>query len=61
MLLAQISLSLYFSIEKEIDYVKLLNGTLPNGIRALAWSPVEPESSARFDCTARIYRYYLPK
>lgn len=26
--------------EREIDYVKTINGALPNGIRVMAWSPV---------------------
>jgi tRNA pseudouridine38/39 synthase len=41
--------------------VKLLNGVLPDEIRAIAWSPVQNELSARFDCIERVYRYYFPK
>ena len=27
----------------------------------MAWSPIDSEASARFDCTERIYRYFIPK
>ena len=49
------------NIENEINYVKILNGALPDDIRVFCWSPVDVEKSARFDCTKRIYRYYFPK
>nr|CAG4641791.1 EOG090X083V [Eurycercus lamellatus] len=48
-------------IKEEIRYVHLLNKVLPNGIRALAWAPVEASLSSRFDCKHRIYHYYFPK
>lgn len=48
-------------IENEINYIKYLNGALPDDIRVICWAPVGNETSARFDCTSRIYRYYFPK
>ena len=51
----------FLSIENEINYVKLLNGVLPDEIRAISWSPVSSDMSARFDCVERVYRYFLPK
>lgn len=48
-------------IQNEINYIKLLNGALPDEIRAICWSPIDNEMSARFDCTSRAYRYYFPK
>ena len=49
------------SIANEINYVKFMNGVLPDDVRAIAWAPVEHETSARFDCNKRIYRYYIPR
>ena len=34
---------------------------LPAEIRALCWSPAAAETSARFDCRARTYRYFFPR
>jgi hypothetical protein len=48
------------SIEKEINYVRILNGALPEDIRVYCWAPVDTEKSARFDCIQRIYRYFFP-
>lgn len=56
-----LNLVAFLSINNEINYVKLLNGVLPDEIRAICWSPVTAEMSARFDCVERVYRYYLPK
>ncbi|KAI9225316.1 MAG: pseudouridine synthase [Piptocephalis tieghemiana] len=44
----------------ELPYLDLLNKLLPSDIRVLAWSPVSPDFHARFSCTGREYRYYLP-
>ncbi|RKP13614.1 pseudouridine synthase, partial [Piptocephalis cylindrospora] len=44
----------------EIPYLDLLNKLLPSDIRILAWSPVSPDFHARFSCTGREYRYYIP-
>ena len=49
------------SITPEIDYAAILNKLLPPTIRILAWSPVQPTFSARFDCSSRSYRYYFLK
>lgn len=43
----------------EIDYVGLLNATLPKDIRVLAWAPVELGFNARFSCDARVYKYFF--
>lgn len=44
----------------ELNYVKILNATLPQTIRILAWAPVSLDFSARFHCTQRIYKYGIP-
>ena len=44
---------------RELDYCQTLNRVLPSNIRAVAWSPVTPEFSARFSATARTYRYFF--
>lgn len=46
---------------EEIDYCKILNRVLPNNIQCLAWSSVDQNFSARFDCLSRIYKYYFPR
>jgi len=43
----------------EIDYAATLNRVLPPDIRVLAWCPVRPDFSARFDCFSRTYRYFF--
>ncbi|XP_072025147.1 tRNA pseudouridine(38/39) synthase-like isoform X2 [Amphiura filiformis] len=45
----------------EIDYPRYLNRVLPEHIRVLAWSPVDVNFSARFDCRHRTYKYFFPK
>jgi len=46
---------------REIDYCKVLNANLPPDIQVLAWAPCpRPDFSARFDCSARAYRYFFP-
>ncbi|KAJ8922599.1 hypothetical protein NQ315_007630 [Exocentrus adspersus] len=47
--------------EKEINYCKILNKVLPDNIQCVAWSPVDQCFSARFDCKARMYKYFFPK
>jgi len=47
--------------EETLDYCKMLNRTLPPEIRAIAWSPVRPDFSARFDCNRRMYKYFFPR
>ncbi|KAL1130686.1 hypothetical protein AAG570_011927, partial [Ranatra chinensis] len=44
-----------------LDYCKMLNRVLPEDVRVVAWAPVPPEFSARFDCKLRSYRYFFPK
>jgi tRNA pseudouridine38/39 synthase len=43
----------------EIDYLKMLNGVLPNDIYIRAWTPVKINFNARFDCIYRKYKYYF--
>ncbi|CAG2213316.1 DEG1 [Mytilus edulis] len=45
----------------EIKYVHILNKVLPQEIRVLAWTPVNTDFSARFDCKKRTYKYFFPK
>eukprot|EP01127_Copromyxa_protea_P020392 TRINITY_DN6828_c0_g1_i2.p1 TRINITY_DN6828_c0_g1~~TRINITY_DN6828_c0_g1_i2.p1 ORF type:complete len:447 (-),score=68.38 TRINITY_DN6828_c0_g1_i2:114-1421(-) len=42
---------------EEIDYVSMLNRTLPHDIRVLGWTPVSADFSARFNTTSRTYKY----
>ncbi|KAI9914749.1 hypothetical protein PsorP6_008056 [Peronosclerospora sorghi] len=43
----------------EIDYASHINRALPVDIRVYAVASCRPEFSARFDCTARMYRYFF--
>ncbi|CAL1697920.1 unnamed protein product [Somion occarium] len=43
----------------ELRYVALLNNILPPTIRIIAWSPVSPNFSARFNCQHRHYKYFF--
>ncbi|KAH3818492.1 hypothetical protein DPMN_120213 [Dreissena polymorpha] len=45
----------------EIRYCQILNKNLPPEIRALAWAPVDPDFSARFNCNKRTYKYFFPR
>lgn len=47
--------------KQQLDYCNILNKVLPNNIQCLAWSPVDDNFSARFNCKSRTYRYYFPK
>ncbi|MCL4121575.1 UNVERIFIED_CONTAM: hypothetical protein GTU68_017251 [Idotea baltica] len=47
--------------QEEINYAQTLNRVLPLDIRVLAWSPAQEGFSARFDCTARTYKYFFPR
>ena len=44
---------------EELHYVSILNRVLPPTIRVLAWSPVSPDFSARFNCKQRHYKYFF--
>lgn len=44
---------------EELHYVSILNRVLPPTIRVLAWSPVSPDFSARFNCKHRHYKYFF--
>lgn len=44
---------------EELHYVSILNRLLPPTIRVLAWSPVSPGFSARFNCKHRHYKYFF--
>ncbi|KAJ7260933.1 pseudouridine synthase [Mycena haematopus] len=41
------------------SYTLILNRILPPTIRILAWSPVAPEFSSRFNCKSRHYKYFF--
>lgn len=43
----------------ELNYVSILNAILPPTIRVIAWSPVSPDFSARFNCRGRHYKYFF--
>jgi len=45
--------------DRELDYVGSLNGVLPPDIRVLAWAPVTPDFSPRFNCESRTYKYFF--
>ncbi|KAI6120334.1 pseudouridine synthase [Pisolithus croceorrhizus] len=45
--------------QRELQYVSILNRILPPTIRVLAWSPVSPSFSARFNCKHRHYKYFF--
>ena len=47
--------------EKELPYMVILNRNLPDDIRVLSWTPVDPDFSARFSCVQRTYKYFFPK
>lgn len=49
------------SMKGELQYVKMLNSTLPTNIRVLAWAPVPKDFSARYKCTERTYTYAFPR
>ncbi|KAG7400878.1 tRNA pseudouridine synthase 3 [Phytophthora boehmeriae] len=43
----------------EVDYASHINRALPADIRVYSVAPCRPEFSARFDCKARMYRYFF--
>eukprot|EP01065_Artemidia_motanka_P009161 TRINITY_DN14682_c0_g1_i1.p1 TRINITY_DN14682_c0_g1~~TRINITY_DN14682_c0_g1_i1.p1 ORF type:complete len:465 (+),score=132.12 TRINITY_DN14682_c0_g1_i1:44-1396(+) len=45
----------------ELDYVNMLNRVLPDDIRITAWAPVPAGFSARFSCSARVYKYFFAR
>ncbi|OBZ74477.1 putative tRNA pseudouridine synthase C25B8.05 [Grifola frondosa] len=45
--------------QAELSYVSSLNFVLPSTIRVIAWSPVSPDFSARFNCRYRHYKYFF--
>ncbi|KAH8114897.1 tRNA pseudouridine synthase [Phellopilus nigrolimitatus] len=45
--------------EQELRYVSILNRILPPTIRILAWSPIDPSFSSRFNCKNRHYKYFF--
>ncbi|KAG1775634.1 pseudouridine synthase [Suillus placidus] len=51
--------SLWPSTKHELSYVSILNRLLPPTIRVLAWSPISPDFSARFNCKHRHYKYFF--
>eukprot|EP01118_Nematostelium_gracile_P005474 TRINITY_DN1733_c0_g1_i4.p1 TRINITY_DN1733_c0_g1~~TRINITY_DN1733_c0_g1_i4.p1 ORF type:complete len:387 (-),score=71.72 TRINITY_DN1733_c0_g1_i4:184-1344(-) len=47
--------------EEEINYTKTLNGSLPEDIRVIAWTPVPLDFDARFSAKYRTYKYFFLK
>ncbi|KAK1436396.1 hypothetical protein QVD17_02175 [Tagetes erecta] len=45
--------------EGELDYVRILNGVLPDDIRVIGWCHAPVNFSARFSCLGREYRYFF--
>lgn len=45
----------------ELRYLDMLNGVLPDHVRALAWAPVARDFSSRFSCRGRSYSYVFPR
>ncbi|KAI3820029.1 hypothetical protein L1987_13885 [Smallanthus sonchifolius] len=45
--------------EGELDYVRILNGVLPDDIRVIGWCHAPVNFSARFSCLSREYRYFF--
>ncbi|KAL8159959.1 hypothetical protein V2J09_001496 [Rumex salicifolius] len=43
----------------EIDYVRVINGALPNDIRVIGWCPAPVDLHARFSCLSREYKYFF--
>ncbi|EGF80727.1 hypothetical protein BATDEDRAFT_3084, partial [Batrachochytrium dendrobatidis JAM81] len=43
----------------QLPYLNILNRLLPDDIRVLAWSPVDPIFDARFTCSHRKYNYFF--
>lgn len=46
-------------IIKEMDYCSMMNNSLPEDIRIVSWTEVDPAFSARFSATYRTYRYFF--
>lgn len=47
--------------ENELPYMVILNRNLPDDIRVLSCTPVNPDFSARFNCIHRTYKYFFPR
>ena len=45
----------------EMNYIRVLNHSLPDTIRVLGWCEVTPDFSARFSCGTRTYRYFFQR
>eukprot|EP00727_Mastigamoeba_balamuthi_P003554 m51a1_g13196 hypothetical protein (522) ;mRNA; f:510-2458 len=45
--------------EPDVDYCTTLNRALPADIRVLAWAAVPEDFDARFQCTYRLYKYFI--
>ncbi|KAI3733083.1 hypothetical protein L1987_64300 [Smallanthus sonchifolius] len=45
--------------EEELDYVRILNGVLPDDIRVIGWCHAPVNFSARFSCLSREYKYFF--
>ena len=47
--------------QNQLNYAKMLNSSLPPDIRITAYKDVPEEFNARYNCTAREYRYFFVK
>lgn len=45
--------------ENKLNYIKMINSSLPDDIRILSYKRVEPNFNARFDCIKRVYKYFF--
>lgn len=43
----------------KLNYLRMINGILPDEIRLLSIKPVDSSFNARFDCTRRTYKYFF--
>lgn len=53
------NIALESKVFKEMDFCKMMNGVLPDEIRAIGWAPVTEDFSARFSAKDRTYRYFF--
>lgn len=49
------------SMDKELNYISMINAFLPRDIRVLNWASTLPDFNARFDCVSRTYKYHFIK
>lgn len=47
------------AVIKEMDFCSMINRCLPENIRVVGWTEVDPSFNARFSATGRTYRYFF--